>query len=320
MEVAMAPTEVPVIDIAPYLAGDPAGKRQVAEQVGRACAEIGFLTIVGHGVPTELLRRTYDVSRAFFDLPEEEKRKVPVNSIGVGYVPMQVERLAASLGQQTPGDLKESLNVGRDFDHDRWPERPAELRAIWTEYFTRLNELGASIMRIFATALDLPENYFDDKIDPPQAFMRVINYPDQPNDPLPGQLRAGAHSDYGTLTILKSENVAGGLQVLDKSGAWVDVVTVPDSFVINIGDMMQLWTNDRWVSTVHRVVNPPRDKNLGSRRQSIVFFHSPNENTLIECLESCVSADNPARYEPILAGEHLRQKSAKAGTLAETKA
>jgi isopenicillin N synthase-like dioxygenase len=308
---------VPVIDIAPFLEGTPEGKRAVAEQVGRACAEIGFLTIVGHGVPAELVRRTYDVSREFFDLPFAEKLKVRVNATGVGYVPLQVESLAASLGQKTPGDLKESLNCGRDFDHDCWPASPPELRAIWVDYFQTLNGLAAAIMRIFATALGLPEDYFADKIEPPQAFMRVINYPDQQDDPLPGQLRAGAHSDYGTLTILRSENVAGGLQVRDKAGAWVDVVTAPDSFVINIGDMMQYWTNDQWVSTVHRVVNPPRDRGQSARRQSIVFFHSPNENTLISCLEGCSSEANPARYLPILAGEHLRQKSEKAGTLAD---
>lgn len=315
----MSPITVPVIDIAPFIAGSPEGKRQVAAQVGQACEQIGFLTIVGHGVPDDLIQRTYDISRQFFDLPFEEKVKVRVNSQGVGYVPLQIEALAASLGQQTPGDLKESLNVGRDFNHELWPASPPELRAIWEGYFTTLNALGATIMRIFATALGLPEHYFDDKIEPPQAYMRVINYPDQPTDPLPGQLRAGAHSDYGTLTILRSENVAGGLQVLDKAGNWVDVVTVPRSFVINIGDMMQLWTNDRWISTVHRVVNPPRDKNLGSRRQSIVFFHSPNENTLIECLASCASAENPPRYAPILAGEHLRLKSEKAGSRPENK-
>jgi isopenicillin N synthase-like dioxygenase len=316
----MASTSVPVIDIAPFLAGTAEGKRQVAAQVGRACEEIGFLTIIGHGVSTELVQRTYDVSRRFFDLPLEEKLKVPVNSTGVGYIPLQVESLAASLGEKTAGDLKESLNVGRDFDHDRWPANPPELKPLWIEYFRTLNTLGATIMRIFATALDLPEHFFDDKIEPPQAFMRVINYPDQPHDPLPGQLRAGAHSDYGTLTILRSENVAGGLQVRDRAGAWIDVVTMPESFVINIGDMMQYWTNDRWISTIHRVVNPPRDRNLGSRRQSIVFFHSPNENTLISCLDGCSSSANPPKYAPILAGEHLRQKSAKSGTLAETKA
>src|SRR5437870_12764349 len=120
-------TSVPIIDIAPFLAGTADGKRQVAAQVGRACEEIGFLTIVGHGVPADLVQRTYDVSRRFFDLPLEEKLKVRVNSIGVGYVPLQTESLAASLGQKTPGDLKESLNVGRDVDHDRWPARPPEL-------------------------------------------------------------------------------------------------------------------------------------------------------------------------------------------------
>ncbi len=316
----MASTSVPAIDIAPFRAGTAEGKRQVAAQVGRACEEIGFLTIVGHGVSADLVQRTYDVSRRFFDLPLEEKLKVPVNSTGVGYIPLQVESLAASLGEKTAGDLKESLNVGRDFDHDRWPANPPELKPLWIDYFRTLNALSATIMQIFATALDLSEHFFDDKIEPPQAFMRVINYPDQPDDPLPGQLRAGAHSDYGTLTILRSENVAGGLQVRDRAGAWVDVVTMPDSFVINIGDMMQYWTNDRWISTIHRVVNPPRDQNLGSRRQSIVFFHSPNENTLISCLDGCSSAANPPKYAPILASEHLRQKSAKAGTLAETKA
>jgi isopenicillin N synthase-like dioxygenase len=315
----MVITSVPVIDIAPFLAGDTEGKRMVAAQVGQACEDIGFLSIVGHGVPADLIQGTYDISRSFFDLPFEEKLQVRVNSTGVGYVPLQVESLAASLGQKTPGDLKESLNAGRDFDHDRWPVRPPELKEIWIEYFRTLNGLAASIMQIFATALDLPEHYFDDKIEPPQAFMRVINYPDQLEDPLPGQLRAGAHSDYGTLTILRSENVAGGLQVLDRAGSWLDVVAAPNSFVINIGDMMQYWTNDRWKSTVHRVMNPPRDKNLGSRRQSIVFFHSPNENTLISCLDSCCSIVNPAKYAPILAGDHLRQKSEKAGTLAEKK-
>ena len=310
---------VPVIDIAPFLEGSPEGKRRVADQVGQACREIGFLTIVGHGVPQDLVQRTYNISRQFFDRPFEEKVAVRVNSVGVGYVPLQIESLAASLGQKTPGDLKESLNCGLDFNHDRWPANPPELRDTWIAYFKSVQSLAESIMRIFATALNLPENYFDEMVAQPQAFMRVINYPDQEEDPLPGQLRAGAHSDYGTITILRSENVAGGLQVLDKTGAWVDVVTVPNSFVINIGDMMQYWTNDQWVSTLHRVINPPRDKQQGSRRQSIVFFHSPNENALISCLPGCSNAEQPAKYPPILAGEHLRLKSEKAGTLAEAK-
>ncbi|HMO58458.1 MAG TPA: 2-oxoglutarate and iron-dependent oxygenase domain-containing protein [Roseiflexaceae bacterium] len=311
----MTQTTVPVIDLSPYRSGTASGKQAVAQAVGAAREQIGFLTIVGHGVPEELIARTADVSRRFFDLPMEEKLKVRVNAVGVGYVPLQIESLAASLGKQTPGDLKESLNTGLDFSHDRWPAEPAELRAIYINYFETLNQLATMIMRIFALALDLPEHYFDDKIDNPLAFMRVINYPDQPDDPLPGQLRAGEHTDYGTLTILRPENVPGGLQVRNRAGEWLDVATVPGSFVINIGDAMQYWTNDRWISTVHRVMNPPRDKSVGSRRQSIVFFHTPNDDTLISCLESCCSAENPPRYAPVLAGEHLRRKSAQAGTL-----
>ena len=106
--------------------------------------------------------------------------------------------------------------------------------------------------------------------------------------------------------------------MLYRSGAWIDIVSPPKSFVVNIGDMMQVWTNDRWRSTVHRVVNPPSDKRLNSRRQSLVFFHTPNENALVSCLESCTDATHPPKYAPILAGEHLRQKSAKAGTLAKS--
>ncbi len=313
----MTPVSVQSIDIAPFLHGDLSARERVAAQIGRACQDIGFLSITGHQVPQDLIDDMAAVSRRFFDLPLAEKMRAPVNRTGSGYVPMLAESLAASLGQRTPGDLKESFNAGRDFDANPWPPAMPELRDVWQCYFTRLNQLAAAIMRMFALALDLPEHFFDDKIEPPQAFLRAINYPAPDQPPEPGQLRAGAHSDYGTLTILLSENRPGGLQVRALDGAWIDVHAPPGSFVINIGDMMKLWTNDQWQSTVHRVVNPPHDAQ-GSRRQSLVFFHSPNENVLIAPLASCVSADNPARHAPVLAGEHMRLKSARAGTLAKS--
>ncbi len=274
------------------------------------------MSITGHGVPEPLIQEMAAVSRRFFDLSLEDKLRAPINRFGSGYVPIKAEALAASLGQKTPGDLKESFNAGRDFDANPWPPALPELRHVWQRYFTRLNALGAEIMCMFALGLDLPERFFDDKINPPQSFLRAINYPEPAEAPLPDQLRAGAHSDYGTLTILLSENKPGGLQVRARNGGWVNVIAPPGAFVINIGDMMQRWTNDRWMSTVHRVVNPPGDAR-GSRRQSLVFFHSPNENALIQPLATCVSADNPARYEPILSGEHMRRKSEQAGTLAK---
>jgi isopenicillin N synthase-like dioxygenase len=175
-----------------------------------------------------------------------------------------------------------------------------------------MTRLAETLMQVFALALALPLDYFADKIDRPQSFLRIINYPAPRVAPLPGQLRAGAHSDYGTLTILRAENVAGGLQVFSRAGEWLDVAVPPGAFVINIGDMLMRWTNDRWVSTLHRVVNPPDAHAPGSRRQSLVFFHNPNPDAVIECLPTCASASNPSRYPPVLAGTYLADKARSA--------
>ncbi len=172
-----------------------------------------------------------------------------------------------------------------------------------------MSGLSARLMRLFARALDLPETFFDSSIDRHISSVRLINYPDQPAAPLEGQLRAGAHSDYGSLTILKVENAPGGLQVQDRTGSWIDIDYVPGTLVVNIGDLMAQWTNDKWVSTVHRVVNPPRNRALGSRRISMVFFHQPNYDAEITCLESCRSAGNPPKYAATTSGAHWRSKA-----------
>ena len=140
----------------------------------------------------------------------------------------------------------------------------------------------------------------------------MINYPAPAAPPEPGQLRAGAHTDYGTLTILRAENVVGGLQVQTRAGEWVDVSVPPEAFVVNLGDMLMRWTNDRWRSTLHRVVNPPLSAGAASRRQSLAFFHNPNPDALIECLPNCCDADHPAQYAPITAGAFIAEKAAKA--------
>jgi isopenicillin N synthase-like dioxygenase len=319
---------VPVVDLAPFLTGRPDARRAVAHAVGRACEDIGFFTIVGHGVDPALVARMYDVSREFFDLPLAEKLRVerPRPEQSRGYIGVGDEHLSYGVGQATT-DLKEFFAVGPvdvpdapyytcaaaypSFAPNVWPERPAALRGIWVEYYRTLERLAAAIMRVFALALAVPEDFFRDKTDRHISGIRVINYPDQPDAPGPGQLRAGAHSDYGALTILKTENVPGGLQVLNRAGAWVDVEPVADSFVVNIGDLMQHWTNDRWISTLHRVVNPPRDRALGSRRQSIVFFYQPNYDALIDCLPSCCGPGRPAKYAPVTSGEHRLRKFLK---------
>jgi len=322
-------TTVPVIDLAPFMEGSSEGKKAVAAEVGRACTDIGFFSIVGHGVPEPLIGRMYDVSRRFFDLPLSEKLAVkrPRPEQSRGYIGFGDENLAYSLGKEAVTDLKEFFAIGPvevpdeeyyrraaaypSFAPNLWPARPAELSAIWTEYYRALERLGAIVMRIFALALELPEDFFADKTDRHISGIRVINYPDQTTPPEPGQLRAGAHTDFGAVTILKSENAPGGLEVLNRRGEWTRVVAVPKSFVVNIGDLMMRWTNDRWISTLHRVVNPPQDAAAGSRRQSIVFFYQPNYDAVIACLPSCTGPGNPPKYAPVTSGEHRLAKFLK---------
>jgi len=313
---------VPVIDIAPFLRGAPADKARVAEQVGRACRDIGFLVIQGHGVDPVLSERMRAVSRAFFDLPLAEKARVarPAKDVARGYIALDEESLARSRDPGAYGsDLNESLMIGpvdrppaayadalaagRHFAPNLWPERPAELRDIWTAYYRTMGSLAANLMRIFALALGLPEGFFDTKIDKHISRLRVRNYPAQSVAPAPGQIRAGAHSDYGSLTLLATEDKPGGLQVCNAAGKWVDVPIVDDCLIVNIGDLLARWTNDTWVSTLHRVVNPPAGAGAESRRQSLVFFHNPNYDAVIESLVP----DTPAKYPRTTSGEHLRQ-------------
>ncbi len=323
---------IPVIDLSPYFEGTQEGKLKVAKEVDKACREIGFLVITGHQIDPNFINDVYKVSQDFFDLPEKEKFSVKreFDDEIRGYSALEDESLANSLNEETPGDLKESLTIGPinvsddpyftceeagpHFLPNRWPEKPKNLRSLWERYFQEMTDLSANLMRIFALALDLPENFFDDKIDRHISMFRVLNYPSQKNEPKEGQLRAGAHSDYGSLTICRIEDKPGGLQAQNSNGNWVDVPALENAFSVNIGDLMMQWTNDEWVSTVHRVINPPRSKAEDSRRQSLIFFHQPNYDAMVECFPSCQSKSNPAKYGPISSGDHLRNKFMKQTT------
>lgn len=320
---------VPIIDIAPYLAGTPEGKRRVAAQIGRACREIGFYVIVGHGLDPAMIDQVEAVSREFFDLPLEEKMNLHVGSApgGVGYAAIGDTALAYTRGQVAPPDLNESFQIAKVdiaddpyfqseaarglIPHNRWPERPAALKALYTQYYLRMGALAKDLLRLSALALDLPETWFDDKIDRHISRLNVRLYPEQKVAPLPGQLRAAAHTDYGTVTILKPGDTIGGLQVADSDGNWHDVPMVPGSFVINQGDLMARWTNDRWISTLHRVANPPEEAKGGSRRLSIVFFHHPNYDANVACLPTCIEPGVAPTYEPITVSDYYSLKKAQ---------
>ena len=163
-----------------------------------------------------------------------------------------------------------------------------------------MEKLAAFMMQLTALALGLEEHFFDDKIDKHITAMRLNFYPEQTRPPKPGQLRAGAHTDYGAFTILNGESVPGGLQVLAKNGEWIDVETDPQTFVINIGDLLMRWTNDRWVSNTHRVVNPPASVASQAKRLSIAFFQQPNHDAVIEC----IAPRGQAKYPPVRSGEY----------------
>jgi len=316
--------DFPVIDISSFTGGSLIARRSLAARVDEVCRATGFLAIVGHGVTSEIIADVRITAKSFFDLPLARKLavKMPFAGYPYGYAPLQAEALAGSRGDQTPPDLKESFSCGSPdrplrgsespeqdfrFAPNLWPAEPVEFKEVWLRYYRTMSELAARLMRIFAVALNLPEEFFADKIDEHCSAMRALNYPDDLSAPLPGQLRAGAHTDYGSVTILLSDPDPGGLEIFAPEGEWVAVPSVPGGFVVNIGDLMARWTNDRWVSTLHRVVCPPGESGT-PRRQSIAFFHQPNWDTEIVCLPTCLAAGEKPKYPPVTSGVHLREK------------
>ncbi|MFP1681700.1 isopenicillin N synthase family dioxygenase [Alloalcanivorax sp. C16-1] len=313
---------IPVIDLALALRGDHRERVRVAREIDAACTEVGFFTIRGHGVPVEVIDRLRDRASRFFNLPLPEKlRAQPDNpSVPRGYRAIGFEALSHGNTIDTPPDLKEYYHFGRPswpdepyysseqgqrfFVPNRWPDRPSDFADAAADYYRRVETLAEQLMELTALALGLDEQFFADKIDRHITAMRINFYPEQKTAPEPGQLRAGEHTDYGLLTILNGENKPGGLQVQVRDGEWIPVETAPDTFVVNIGDLLMRWTNDRWVSNVHRVVNPPASAASLSQRISIGFFHHPNYDALIES----VASPGEARYPPVLSGEYRDEK------------
>ncbi|MCY4550248.1 MAG: isopenicillin N synthase family oxygenase [Defluviicoccus sp.] len=307
----MAEHPVPTIDIAPFVEGGEAGRDAVARAVGRACEETGFFAITGHGVAEQAIEELRAEAVGFFALPDERKRRVerPADRISRGWNALCDRSLAYSLGQETPPDLQESFAIGpvavpeapyftcerarAFFAPNIWPgERPG-LRRSMERYYRSMEALSQTVMRIFARALGRDDFYFDDRIDRHSSSLRLIRYPGRVAGAAAGQRRAGEHHDYGSLTILRGDNVPGGLQVKLRHGGWIDVVRPDGGFICNIGDAMMRWTNDRWVSTLHRVGLP--DGPDSPDRISIVFFHNPNYDAEIRCIAGDGEA---ARYPP----------------------
>jgi len=317
--------DIPVISLAALRSDDPAAIEATARAFGAALENIGFATIVDHGVPPDEVSALYGQAKQFFTIPLERKLEctVPEKAKGHGYLPMGIESVAATLHGEEAPDLCEALvfirpqSEGVDLRGRRnlWPSDMPELKDAVLTYFGHLSDLAQNLYKLSEIALDLPKGYLTPYFKEPAFTLRLANYPEQKVAPKPGQLRYGAHHDYGGLTILHQDDAPGGLQVRDRSGRWLDVPHRPGAFIINVGDLLSRWTNDRWRSTLHRVMNPPRDVTGATQRLSIVFFTGPDSRSEISVLPSCVSEDNPGKYEPVIAGEYTRAKVAASHNL-----
>lgn len=318
---------IPVINIDQFSRGDRDAKRTISREVDESCSEIGFILIERHGVPRDLAEEVLAVSRQFFELPIEEKMRIaqPSPDIMRGYAAPGHETLSYGLDKAAPPDLNESFQIGplylgsgsyyrgrlarMYFTPNLWPVKPKGFKQAWCRYYQAMEGLSQAIMRMFAAALGLSEGYFEPKIDRHISRLRIRHYLKQSKAPLSGQLRAGAHTDYGSLTILLPENdQATGLQVFSKDGSWCDVPLVSGTYIINIGDLLARWTNDRWTSTLHRVVNPPGELVAKRDRLSLPFFHAPNYDTVVRCLNVCRNDERLVKYPPVTTAEHLRMK------------
>jgi len=334
--VADANASVPIIDIAAFAGSDAAGRRRVIDAVKEACEHIGFFVITGHQVPDATIRSAFSNGRAFFARRLEEKMRIkrPAAGISRGYNSVAGQSLGLTMARKAPPDLMDSLGFGPlETDNDPywtegygpvhahpnlWPEGMPEFRTAINEYWRAMDALAMRLSRIFALALALDEEFFVRRSDRHVTNMRINYYPVQARPPEKDQLRAGAHSDYGAFTILKGENAPGALQVLCRGGDWADVPIIEEGFVINIGDLLMRWTNDKWVSTIHRVINPPEEVRRNVDRMSIAFFFVPNHNVEVCSIESCIDPQNPPRYAPTTAGAHWRGKILAARQISAT--
>ncbi|MBS0517568.1 MAG: isopenicillin N synthase family oxygenase [Proteobacteria bacterium] len=319
----------PIIDLAPWFSGDEVGRRQVADRVRAACETIGFFAVVGHRVPAATIEAMRSTSRAFFDLPLAQKMKVarPRPEQNRAYHAEGTETLARLAGKETLADYKELFAIGPpdvpaddpwfhrlpgaypNYAANLWPDQPAAFEAAWRAYWTAMEDLQATICHIFANALDLPETWFDRALTRHCSMLRALNYPAQKAPPGPGQLRAGEHTDLGMLTLLKNEAADGGLEVRDLEGNWHEAPTVEDGFIVNIGDLLMRWTNDRFRSTLHRVANPRQGG--GARRLSIAYFVAPAYDTIVECLPTCQSSTDRAKYPPVSVAAYRNERFAR---------
>jgi isopenicillin N synthase-like dioxygenase len=303
---------LPIVDISGLKSNHLATCQSVAAGIRQASHEVGFFYIKNHGIPQETIQSVFAQARRFFALPASIKEEVSMShsQIARGYGPLRTQTLDLTMKP----DLNESFYIGLERDDNdplvreklpnhganQWPENLPGWRETMEAYFQTMSELSRTLARGLALSLDLDETYFDRLMDDPMPILRLLRYPPHPIDAPADEIGCGSHTDWGFLTILLQDE-AGGLEVRNADGAWIYAEPIADTFVINLGDMMARWTNDYYQSTPHRVIN----NRSGKERYSVPFFWDINYHSVVECLPTCQSPDNPSKYPPIQAGDHI---------------
>ena len=310
--------KIPSVNLEDFLSDDPKRKQKFVDEIGKAYEEIGFVALKGHFLDDKLVDDLYDEIKNFFELPVETKQKYEIPGIGGqrGYVSFGKE----SAKGKKEGDLKEFWHFGQYVEDD--PKRAKEypenvevkevpnFNVVGKKAYQTLEKTAKYVLRALALHLGLEETYFDNYIHNGNSILRPIHYPPITQEP-DNAVRAAAHGDINLITLLMGAQ-GRGLQVQNHNGDWIDAIAEPDELMINVGDMLSRHTNNRLKSTIHRVVNPPREL-WGTSRYSIPFFMHPISEMKLDVLDSCVDENNPKQYEDITAGEFLDQRLRELG-------
>lgn len=310
--------EIPSLDLHDFIKGNQESKDQFVKALGQAYENIGFVAIRNHGLSDELTAKLYEAVKSFFSLDDATKKKYEIEGIAGqrGYISKGKEK---AKGRNT-GDLKEFYHVGQpdsnkpdEYPSNVWPQEVPQFQGYTQEAFETLEKAGIEMLRAIALHLGLEENYFDNKVSQGNSILRQIHYfPIENPDEIPADaVRAAEHGDINLITLLMGAS-ADGLQVLRRDNKWIPITALPDQIIVNVGDMLARFTNNKLKSTIHRVVNPPKDK-MGTSRFSIPFFMHPISAMDLTCLESCVDAQNPKLFEDISAGAFLDQRLKEIG-------
>ncbi len=311
---------IPSVNLNDFLSNDPERKQKFVNEIGAAYSEIGFVALRGHFLSDKLSADLYDEVKAFYALPQDIKDKYEIEGIGGarGYTGFGKE----SAKGKKEGDLKEFWHFGQEvtdnekikdtyLDNVQVAEVP-NFNRIGMETFRKLEKTATYVLKALALYIGLEEDYFDGFVHNGNSILRPIHYPPIVGEPK-GAVRAAAHGDINLITLLMGAS-ASGLEVQAKSGEWVAVTALPEQLVINVGDMLERLTNGKLCSTIHRVVNPPKE-DWGKPRFSIPFFTHPKSEMSLNCLPECIDAEHPKAYDDITAGEYLNERLRELGLI-----